>query len=211
MGNTYYPFIRMALARFQPNSIDDTHLSPVILSDFAQLTPSRVAAITFTDKDRFRIMVSGTYGTNSFTVKANIGDIYNYQTKNKEGKEVGIGLQYSRVIMATIEKKTGVNTWIPVSEEFTNLIVPPFKEVDDTMIWLAKIDMTDNKVRTANGQDIISKKIDFDRNAPLRVSIREFEFYESDIADTISKTVHGFNNPIKLRSRIVYADIIQIK
>jgi hypothetical protein len=37
----YFPFIRLALARYQPNSLFGVELSPVVLADYAQITPSR--------------------------------------------------------------------------------------------------------------------------------------------------------------------------
>lgn len=37
----YFPFVRLALARFQPNSIPHAHLSAVTLSDFCQVVPHR--------------------------------------------------------------------------------------------------------------------------------------------------------------------------
>lgn len=40
-GNAYYPFVRLALARYQPESVPDAHLSRVVLADFAQLAPDR--------------------------------------------------------------------------------------------------------------------------------------------------------------------------
>ena len=33
-GNAYAPFVRLALARFQPNSLSDVHISAVVLADF---------------------------------------------------------------------------------------------------------------------------------------------------------------------------------
>ena len=42
----YYPFIRLALARYQPNSLSDLRLSPVVLADFVQTAPDRAASIT---------------------------------------------------------------------------------------------------------------------------------------------------------------------
>lgn len=41
-GSTYYPFVRLALSRFQPNSVPDAHLSPVVQADFCQVVPHRV-------------------------------------------------------------------------------------------------------------------------------------------------------------------------
>jgi hypothetical protein len=46
-GNAYFPFVRLALARYQRRSIPDTHLSRVVLADFIQLLPDRSASITF--------------------------------------------------------------------------------------------------------------------------------------------------------------------
>ena len=40
--DSYMPFIRLALARFQPASVDGLHLSAAVLADFAQLTPDRL-------------------------------------------------------------------------------------------------------------------------------------------------------------------------
>ncbi|UCH58561.1 MAG: hypothetical protein JSV61_10105, partial [Anaerolineales bacterium] len=41
-GATYYPFVRLALARFQPISVLNAHLSPVVQADFCQVVPHRI-------------------------------------------------------------------------------------------------------------------------------------------------------------------------
>jgi hypothetical protein len=49
--DAYYPFVRLALARYQPKSVqsatEDCKLSQVVLADFAQLTPDRTAGVKF--------------------------------------------------------------------------------------------------------------------------------------------------------------------
>ena len=40
-GSTFWPFVRLAVARYQPDSIDGCHLSTPTLCDFVQLTPER--------------------------------------------------------------------------------------------------------------------------------------------------------------------------
>jgi len=47
IGTAYSPFIRLALARYQPNSVPGVELSRVVLADFAQLTPDRAASVVF--------------------------------------------------------------------------------------------------------------------------------------------------------------------
>ncbi|WP_063563837.1 hypothetical protein [Paenibacillus sp. O199] len=44
-GDAYYPFIRLALARYQPMSVAGAHLSRVVLMDFIQLPPNRLFSI----------------------------------------------------------------------------------------------------------------------------------------------------------------------
>lgn len=43
---TYWPFVRLALVRFQPHSIAGMHLSPVVLTEFLQVAPDRTATVT---------------------------------------------------------------------------------------------------------------------------------------------------------------------
>ena len=51
MGEAYFPFVRLALARYQPQSLPNAHLSRVVLADFMQLAPDRAASITFDPMD----------------------------------------------------------------------------------------------------------------------------------------------------------------
>jgi len=41
MGRSYWPFVRLALARYQPSSVEGAHLSDVVLADVMQLTAHR--------------------------------------------------------------------------------------------------------------------------------------------------------------------------
>lgn len=50
-GPAYQPFVRLALARYQPVSVPDAHLSCVVLADFVQLAPDRFATVVFDQSD----------------------------------------------------------------------------------------------------------------------------------------------------------------
>jgi hypothetical protein len=41
----YFPFLRLALARYQPHGIEGAQLSDIVLADFLQLTPDRTATV----------------------------------------------------------------------------------------------------------------------------------------------------------------------
>jgi hypothetical protein len=61
-GDTYYPFVRLALVRYQPKSIPGAELSRVVLADFAQFAPDRICWVArdADDQATLRITVSGT-------------------------------------------------------------------------------------------------------------------------------------------------------
>jgi hypothetical protein len=61
-GDSYYPFVRLALVRYQPWSIPGAELSRVVVADFAQLAPDRIAWVAREPEDprRLRVTVSGT-------------------------------------------------------------------------------------------------------------------------------------------------------
>jgi hypothetical protein len=50
-STSYTPFVRLALARYQPHSIDGVELSNVVLADYAQLAANRSAVISIDPAD----------------------------------------------------------------------------------------------------------------------------------------------------------------
>lgn len=49
VGAAYFPFIRLALARFQPHSVEGVHLSAVSVADFIQVAPDRILTVSSRD------------------------------------------------------------------------------------------------------------------------------------------------------------------
>ncbi|MBP6016522.1 MAG: hypothetical protein KA586_07360 [Candidatus Promineofilum sp.] len=60
-GNTYAPFVRLALVRYQPHALDDARISRVVLADFVQLTPNRSVLLSVEPgaPRQLRVVVSG--------------------------------------------------------------------------------------------------------------------------------------------------------
>ncbi len=58
---SYTPFIRLALARYQPHSVQGVELSRVVLADYAQLAPDRSAVVSIDPSDirRAQVFVGG--------------------------------------------------------------------------------------------------------------------------------------------------------
>ncbi len=61
-GSTFWPFVRLAVARYQPDSIAGCHLSAPVQCDFVQLTPERTTSLSRTDVRHVRVVVSGPIG-----------------------------------------------------------------------------------------------------------------------------------------------------
>lgn len=76
-GDAYFPFVRMALARYQPHAIPGCELSSAVIASFQQLSPDRVATVTpvdlFLDRGR-RVAVYGRLPTDG-TVRPNAGNV----------------------------------------------------------------------------------------------------------------------------------------
>lgn len=59
IGASYLPFVRLALARYQPHSLAGTKISRTVLAEFAQLLPRRRAVVTATGSDAFQVTLHG--------------------------------------------------------------------------------------------------------------------------------------------------------
>jgi hypothetical protein len=81
MSTSYYPFVRLALARYQPYSVQDVEISPVVLADFIQLAPDRHLTIQFHGEQLFSFTVRG-YGPGERTS--------NYVTATLQTRDPGI-------------------------------------------------------------------------------------------------------------------------
>ncbi|MBP1823104.1 hypothetical protein [Mycobacterium sp. OAE908] len=58
-GEAAWPFLRLALTRFQPWSVEGAELSPVAIVDFVQILNARTASLTRPDENTIAVTVSG--------------------------------------------------------------------------------------------------------------------------------------------------------
>ena len=58
-GEASWPFLRLALARFQPWSVQGAELSPVAIVDFVHVLNARTASVTRPDDQSVRVTISG--------------------------------------------------------------------------------------------------------------------------------------------------------
>ncbi len=182
-GQSYFPFVRLALVRYQPKSLsravtgpdtyvdpgnDNVHLSSVVLADFIQLAPDRYASIT-------------RNGAKSLTYHVAVtGHSYRVLTGQAGPGRVEISLERRREDIDI--EVSGELAWEPVETAAgLRIVVLDHKlEREGNTTWTGEITLPNNK-------DV------------FRLLIKEFELYN----------VPGML-PIVQR-RLVYADAIPLR
>ena len=168
MGDAYFPFMRLALARFQPQSIQNAHLSRIVLSDFIQPVPDRVAAVTFSGAET-KIMVSGVYGLNKVGPQPAFNRLAVAPTPQSR-------VNTSRRMVVTIEKRPqlAAGGWEPVSEEMTDVTMQPLQEMQNRMIWMKAFEIPQEAIPTR-----------------YRAVVREYEFVTQPSRDNPERIVYA--------------------
>lgn len=79
----HYPFIRLALIRYQPKSVNNAHFSQIILMDFIQITPYRLFSIQKDISGQMKLMVSLS-GPSYLSSNGTLGGEVEIQLENKD-------------------------------------------------------------------------------------------------------------------------------
>lgn len=181
VGKTYMPFVRLALARYQQNSVKDAELSRVVRAEFAQLAPDRTASVTtapIIGGHNFKIMVTGiTYEQSSATFAASRTDIFRRHPGRTGRAE----------IVALLQKRQ------------------PSLGSDPDIAW----ETIDSKTLLQNPATLGEWSGEFDLAGALaantfRILLEEQEWYRSDFKE------ENFDGETTAASRIVYAVAIPL-
>jgi hypothetical protein len=109
VGNSYFPFVRLALARYQPHSVSGAELSRIVMADFVQLAPHRHAELVL-GPDGAQITVRGYTGRN---FRSNLPHAYAVIESVDPNTLMRVGLQHRTDAVPT---DLG---WQPVGAEVT--------------------------------------------------------------------------------------------
>lgn len=200
-GTSYFPFARLALARYQPSSISGVHLSRVVVPEWAQLLPDRAATMSRPLPGRARVTVRGPAGYSAVAAEV-LG------SAAAGGAE---GMALSRFAVAQVERlRAGATTdlaWRPAGDEVRlDLAVRKAWSDIEYAGWVPVPDKAEDE--------------------QLRVTLREYEIIRTDQSqadDVIKHSTVGFENvdlgPLgsipelviqqddrPVRFRLVYAD-----
>jgi len=163
-GTSYFPFVRLGLARYQPSSIPGTHLSRVVTPEWAQLAPDRTASLTRPSGSQAQVTLRGPAG-------------YNDVAETVLGGSAAAGLQgmnLSRFAVAQVERlPAGATTdlaWVPAGDEvrLALSIVTAYSDI----VYSGSVPIP----KAGSGEQ-------------LRLTIREYEMLQTDLsqADDIVK------------------------
>lgn len=182
-GKMYFPFVKLALARYQPHSVrkggTDVCLSSVVMADYIQLVPERLATLTF----------------------------------KKDNMNSRFTLQIEGVISNALDKNGNTGNYITISFLDPELVQPMYGTVSDGRNEESledegvRISINGNYVK--NNYFTITREFKLSRkykDQPLQVIIQEFEGVSLAKGRVTSvASVSEENQP-----RLVYADVFKI-
>ena len=157
-GTSYFPFVRLGLARYQPSSIPGVHLSRVVTPEWAQLAPDRTASMTRPSGSVARVTLRGPAGYND-VAEAVLGGA---------AAAGDAGMNLSRFAVAQVERlPAGATTdlaWTDVGDE-VRLSLSIRKAYSDIMY--------SGSVPIPSAQ----------AGEQLRLTIREYEMLQTDLSE----------------------------
>ena len=182
-GSSYFPFVKLALPRYQSHSIPGQQLSKVVLPDFTQLVAERTATLTKIGRSGVAVSLRGPGGFTKNTLEL---------TPDPNNR---LGL--SRFAVAQIERlPVGATTdlaWSAVGDEVR-------LDLSDAS-GLADVVHTGTLPLPARAE-----------GEQLRVALREYEIFETDVSERDDFLIRPISfadfsvlqRPVKYR--LVYAD-----
>lgn len=145
-GSAYYPFIRLALARYQPVSVDGAHLSHIVMADFMQLVPDRWLNVTRMEDPRTRLV--SVYGTSFSDSSAHL------EAKNAPVKSIKLGAGKTVLVHApAVAPSSVMEVWVErlnpaLGEDFGWQREPGAAVVPDVKLPTKKLPVSQKKLLT---------------------------------------------------------------
>ncbi len=186
-GAVTWPFIRLALARYQPESVAGLELSSPVSADYVQVPPERTALVSRLDEHEVRVVVSGP-------VPVRRGPSHGEAELDLEA------IALNRVVVARLQKADpalpGDLGWITVDTR--RLAVASFQQAEHLIAW-----------GTTLGSD---DEIPLQRPGPeasgWRVTVEEWERFPGDPATNAPPGAAA--PPPVWEQRLIFADEIYL-
>jgi hypothetical protein len=189
----YFPFVRLALARFQPFSTQDLRLSRIVRADFAQLAADRTSTIVPGTNGTFRVSVDGVSGSN---LKLDDQPI-DAQTGRWPGAASG------RTVTAEFQESLTGKDELDWRLLGTPVVLDPYA-VTGSSSAAPLVQFRGNMLYPRSRANA---------NAKHRIVIREYEIFATDDQSGVAKgigVVKIGEAPAPYAQRLVYVDTVEI-
>jgi hypothetical protein len=187
-GDRIWPFVRLAVARYQPESLPGCELSPPVKCDFQQLLPERTASVSRTDIRHVRVVVSGAIGTRGGA----IGETFPPEAAGRHD-----AIRRNRIMVARLQK---ADPDIPTdlgwdTMDNVELIVRGTGRTPAEAAWVGELEAPEDVPLARPGE-----------NPDWRVTIEEWELLPGDPDPRVitSALLPSF------RRRLVYAESLEL-
>ncbi|MEO8122605.1 MAG: hypothetical protein ABI633_00995 [Burkholderiales bacterium] len=184
-GEHFWPFLRLAVCRYQPESILGCHLSAPVRCDFVQVPPERLTSVSRTDARHVRVVVSGTVG-----VRTQRGQVVDAVAA------LASAVDQNRYLVASLQRRDPlIDTdlgWETVVT--TRLTLRGTGPGNHEAAWAAELDAGEEIPLTRPGRG----------QSGWRVTVEEWEMLEGDPTHMDIAFV-GIDIP-RLEHRLIYAD-----
>ncbi len=187
---TFWPFVRLAVARYQPESVVGTHLSMPVRLDQVQLTPSRTLSVSRTDDRHARVVVTGLAGH-----------------RESASRQFAVSVGRNRRVIARLQRYDpavgGDLAWSSV--DTIELVPRGYATRPEDLVWVGELEADAVvEVRTPLG-GAAPETLDA---SSWRVRVEEWERFPGDPPPRSELRQHG-EAPV-WEQRLVYADDIHL-
>jgi hypothetical protein len=194
-GRSYFPFVRLALARYQPHSLENCHLSKVIRADFAQLAAGRTLTLAARSDREVSVTLTGVGGIharNASRWTARVDDASFPVT--------------SRVVTASIERRipgiVGDLAWEPIGDP---VILSAPNDSSQEISWSGRLSVPEPLAKIGTGLDAAFRGMR--SKGKYRIVVREYDRLDSELSEGAE-----FDRFLgsQIASRLVYADVVEL-
>jgi hypothetical protein len=196
-GHTMWTFLRLAVARYQPSSVDGCHLSMPVRCDFVQLPPERSVSVSRTDESHVRVVLSGATGVRRRPGRDQAG----YAQRVTENRVVVARLQKRN---PTLDSDRG---WTTVTTQ--QLAIRGSDDKINAAVWTGELDAGERLPmrRPRDG----SKPAPPPSQSGWRVTIEEWERFPGDPLSPVDTGPVMVGPPAPVwEQRLVFADEVML-
>jgi hypothetical protein len=189
-GKAVWPFVRLAVARYQPDSIAGCHLSPVVMTDWAQPLPERTLTVSRPSIQGVRVTLTGHIALSRFPRRGSV------TTPELDHDAV---LALSREVFATVQTRPGGEATGDLAWEDLVRVRVPLAGLDtetQLVTWSAEVPLDD--------LDEPVEVVTPGSSTTVRVLVEEVEHLDADPDEGPKTGAPG------VADRVVYADAIAL-